>query len=62
MRSAASSRSNWLKDKSTFKVSLPIGLRVSKAWVTLTKATCAASKIATMRAKSASARVSRSTL
>ena len=50
------------KESSTFSVSLPIEVGVLKAWVTETKETPAASKIATMRAKSASARVSRSTL
>ena len=61
-RSAVTSRSNCAKESSTFSVSLPIEEVVLKAWVTETKETPAASKMATMRAKSASARVSRSTL
>ena len=61
-RSAVTSRSNCAKESSTFSVSRPIEVVVLKAWVTETKETPAASKMATMRAKSASARVSRSTL
>ena len=56
-RSAVTSRSNCAKESSTFNVSLPIEEVVLKAWVTETKETPAASKMATMRAKSASARV-----
>ena len=62
IRSAVTSRSNWAKDRSTFSVSRPIEVVVLKAWVIETKETPAASKIATIRAKSVSERVSRSTL
>jgi hypothetical protein len=62
MRSAVTSRSNCAKDKSTFRVSRPIEVVVLKAWVIETNETPAASKIATIRAKSASERVRRSTL
>ena len=60
--SAVTSRSNWAKESKTFNVNLPIEEVVLKDCVTATKETPAASKMATMRAKSASARVSRSTL
>src|SRR3954470_6825941 len=44
-RSAVTSRSNWARESSTFKVSLPIEVVVLKAWVvTETKDTPAASK------------------
>ena len=63
MRSAVTSRSNWAKDSSTFSVSRPMQVVVLKAWVIETKETPAASKIARRCwAKSASERVSRSTL
>ena len=62
MRSAVTSRSNWAKDRSTFRVSRPIDVVVLKAWVTETKETPAASKMPTILAKSVSERVSRSTL
>ena len=62
MRSAVTSRSNWANDSSTFSVSRPIEVVVLNAWVIDTKDTPAASKIATILAKSASDRVSRSTL
>ena len=62
MRSPVTSRSNWAKDSSTFSVSRPIEVVVLNCWVTETKETPRASKISTILAKSASERVSRSTL
>ena len=62
IRSPVTSRSNWAKDSSTLSVSRPMLLVVLKAWVTETKETPCASKISTILAKSASDRVSRSTL
>jgi hypothetical protein len=60
MRSPVTSRSNWAKDNSMLRVSLPMLVVVLKDWVTET--TPWASKISTSLAKSASERVSRSTL
>ena len=62
MRSPVTSRSNWAKDSSTLRVSRPMLVVVLKAWVIDTNETVLASKISTILAKSASARVSRSTL
>src|SRR5439155_15269084 len=62
IRSPVTSRSNWAKDNSTLRVSRPIELVVLNCWVTDTNDTPWASKISTSRAKSASERVSRSTL
>jgi hypothetical protein len=62
MRSPVTSRSNWAKDSSTLRVSLPILVVVLKDWVTETKQTPCASNSSTSLAKSASERVSRSTL
>ena len=56
------SRSNWAKDSSMFRVSRPILVVVLKAWVTEMKETPCASNSSTSLAKSASDRVSRSTL
>src|SRR5437763_12767973 len=39
MRSPVTSRSNWAKDKSTFRVSRPIEVVVLNCWVTETKDT-----------------------
>ena len=62
MRSPVTSRSNWAKDNSTLRVSLPIEVVVLNCCVTETNETPFASKISTMLAKSASERVSRSIL
>ncbi len=62
MRSPVTSRSNWAKDRSMFSVSLPMLVVVLKDCVTETNETPSASKISTSLAKSASERVSRSTL
>ena len=62
MRSDVTSRSNWAKERSTLSVSRPMLLVVLKACVTLTKLTSWRSNNSTMRAKSASDRVSRSIL
>jgi hypothetical protein len=62
MRSPVTSRSNWAKDNSTLSVRRPIELVVLNCCVTETNDTASASKISTRRAKSASDRVSRSTL
>jgi hypothetical protein len=62
MRSPVTSRSNWAKESNTFSVSLPIEVVVLNCWVTATKDTPRASNISTILAKSASERVSRSTL
>ena len=62
MRSPVTSRSNWAKDNSTFKVRRPIEVVVLNCCVTDTNETPFASKISTIFAKSASERVSRSTL
>jgi hypothetical protein len=62
IRSPVTSRSNWAKDNSTLSVSRPIELVVLNCWVTETNEAPCASKISTSRAKSASERVSRSTL
>jgi hypothetical protein len=62
MRSPVSSRSNWAKDNSTFRVSLPIDIAVLNCCVTDTNDTPLASKISTILTKSASERVSRSIL
>src|SRR5271169_4790082 len=62
MRSPVTSRSNWAKDNSTLSVRRPIELVVLNCWVTETNDTLCASKSSTSRAKSASDRVSRSTL
>src|SRR5258707_10425929 len=62
MRSPVTSRSNWAKDRSTFSVSRPMDVVVLNCWVTDTKDTCWASNCSTSFAKSASDRVSRSTL
>ena len=39
MRSAVTSRSNWAKDKRTFRVNRPIDVVVLNCWVTETKDT-----------------------
>jgi hypothetical protein len=62
MRSPVTSRSNWAKDNSTFRVSRPIEVVVLNCWVTDTKETDWASNSSTSLAKSASERVRRSTL
>jgi hypothetical protein len=62
MRSPVTSRSNWAKDNSTLSVRRPIELVVLNCCVTETNDTASASKSSTSRAKSASERVSRSTL
>jgi hypothetical protein len=62
IRSPVTSRSNWAKDNSTLRVSRPIERVVLNCWVTETNDTPLPSKISTILAKSASERVSRSTL
>ncbi len=62
MRSPVTSRSNWANDSSTFRVSRPMEVVVLNAWVTETNEALLASSRSTMRAKSASERVSRSIL
>ena len=62
MRSPVTSRSNWAKDSSTLRVSRPMLVVVLKDWVTETKETPCSSNSSTSLAKSASERVSRSTL
>ena len=61
-RSDDSSRSNWAKDNSTFRVSRPIDVVVLNCWVTATNEIDLASKASTSLAKSASERVRRSIL
>jgi hypothetical protein len=61
-RSPISSRSNWAKDSSTLSVSRPMLELVLKDWVTETNETPWASNSSMILAKSASDRVSRSTL
>jgi tetratricopeptide (TPR) repeat protein len=53
-RSPITSRSNWAKESSTFKVSRPMLEVVLKDWVTETNETACASKSSTSLAKSAS--------
>jgi hypothetical protein len=60
--SPITSRSNWAKDSSTFSVSRPMLLVVLNDWVTETNETECWSNNSTSLAKSASERVSRSTL
>src|SRR6202030_3148859 len=62
MRSKVTSRSNWAKDNRTLRVNRPIEVVVLNCCVTETKDTPLASRISTILAKSASERVSRSTL
>src|SRR5947209_20548793 len=62
MRSPVTSRSNWANDSSTLSVNRPIEVVVLNCWVTATNDTPLPSKISTILAKSASERVSRSTL
>src|SRR5213080_2750421 len=62
MRSEVTSRSNWAKESSTLSVSRPIEVVVLNCWVTETKDTWCRSKTSTMRAKSMSDRVTRSSL
>ena len=62
IRSPVTSRSNWAKDKRTFRVNRPMLVVVLNAWVTETNETWWASNSSTSLAKSASERVSRSTL
>jgi hypothetical protein len=61
-RSPMTSRSNWANESNTFSVSRPMLLVVLKDWVTETNDTECWSKSSTSLAKSASDRVSRSTL
>jgi hypothetical protein len=61
-RSPISSRSNWAKDSSTLSVSRPMLERVLNDWVTETNETLCVSNSSISLAKSASERVSRSTL
>ena len=61
-RSPISSRSNWAKDSNTFSVSRPMLELVLKDCVTDTNDTACASNRSISLAKSASDRVSRSTL
>src|SRR5208282_5983479 len=61
-RSPVTSRSNWANESSTLSVRRPMLLVVLNAWVTDTNDTPCASKTSTILAKSASDRVSRSTL
>jgi hypothetical protein len=60
MRSLVTSRSNWAKERSTFRVSLTIEVEVLNCWVTDTEETPCCSKRSTMRTKSDSERLSRS--
>ena len=62
MRSPVTSRSNCANESSTFRVSRPIEVVVLNCCVTETNDTPCASKTSTILAKSASERVSRSTL
>jgi hypothetical protein len=62
MRSPITSRSNWAKDRSTFKVSRPIEVVVLKDCVTDTNVTLCWSNTSTSREKSISERDSRSIL
>src|SRR5262245_16005072 len=62
MRSPAISRSNWAKESSMLRVRRPIEVVVLNCWVTDTKEASWASSTSTILAKSASDRVSRSTL
>jgi hypothetical protein len=60
MRSPVSSRSNWANDSRTFRVKRPIEVVGLNCCVTETKDAPLASRISTILAKSARARVSRS--
>src|SRR5215210_933312 len=51
MRSPVTSRSNWAKESSTFKVSLPMEVVVLNCWVTETKEAPRPSKTSTILAK-----------
>ena len=62
IRSPVTSRSNWAKESSMLRVSRPIEVVVLNCWVTDTNETSCASNTSTILAKSASERVSRSTL
>ena len=62
IRSPVTSRSNWAKDSSTFSISRPIEVAELICWVTALKLTPQRSNTSTMRAKSASERLSRSIL
>jgi Resolvase, N terminal domain len=62
MRSPVTSRSNCANESKTFSVRRPIEVAVLNCWVTATNETPWASKTSTILAKSASERVSRSTL
>ncbi len=62
MRSPVTSRSNCAKDNRTLRVKRPIEVVVLNCCVTETKDARLASRISTILAKSASERVSRSTL
>jgi hypothetical protein len=62
MRSPVTSCSNCAKDNSTFSVKRPIDVVVLNCWVTDMNETWCLSNVSTSRAKSASERVSRSTL
>jgi hypothetical protein len=62
MRSPVTSRSNWAKDSSTFRMRRPIEVVVLNCWVTETNETPCASNSSISLAKSASERVRRSTL
>ena len=62
MRSEVTSRSNWANDNRTFSVNRPIEVVVLNYWVTDTNDTPWQSNNSTSLAKSASERVSRSTL
>src|SRR5258705_9987193 len=57
MRSPVTSRSNWAKDKRTFRVSRPMLVVVLNCWVIDTNETPRRSKTSTSLAKSESARV-----
>src|SRR3954470_7854817 len=61
MRSEVTSRSNWAKDRSTFRVSRPMEVVVLNCWVTETNETPWASNSSTSLAKSANDLVRRST-
>ena len=62
IRSAVTSRSNWAKDSSMFKVSRPMEVALLKDWVTDTKEAPAASSFSTNFEKSVREPVKRSTL
>jgi site-specific DNA recombinase len=62
MRSPMISRSNWAKERRMLSINRPMGVLVSKRWVTETKETFSRSKISMSLTKSSNERENRSSL